>query len=100
MVPWVEVLAAKLDDLSSVPGTHVVEGENLPVQVVCCQVSTDAVVHLKKKKSRYNALNDITQSMGSSYPRHSDCCIRSPGTEVTDSYELPCGCRELNPGVL
>ena len=26
--------------------------------------------------------------------------IRSPGTEVTDSCELPCGCWELNLGPL
>ena len=24
--------------------------------------------------------------------------IRSPGTGFSDSYELPCGCWELNPG--
>ena len=26
--------------------------------------------------------------------------VRSPGTEVTDSCELPCGCWELNSGPL
>lgn len=24
----------------------------------------------------------------------------SPGNGVTDGYELPCGCRELSPGLL
>ena len=24
--------------------------------------------------------------------------VRFPGTGVTDSYEMPCGCWELNPG--
>lgn len=28
MVPWVKVLATKPDDLSSVPGTLLIEGEN------------------------------------------------------------------------
>lgn len=26
--------------------------------------------------------------------------VRSPETGMTDSYELPCGCWELNPGPL
>ena len=28
------------------------------------------------------------------------CFVRSPGARVTDSYELPCGCWELNLGPL
>lgn len=28
MAQWVKILAAKPDNLSSIPGTHVVEGEN------------------------------------------------------------------------
>ena len=33
-------------------------------------------------------------------PQRSDESIRFPGTGVTDSCELPCGCWESNPGPL
>lgn len=34
MAQYLKVLDAKSDDLSSIPGTHVVEVENWPLQVV------------------------------------------------------------------
>jgi hypothetical protein len=34
------------------------------------------------------------------YPRSSEEGIQSPGMEVIDTYEPPCGCPELNPDPL
>lgn len=41
MAHQVSVPAAKLNDLSLIPGTHIVEGENQHQQVVLCHMWDD-----------------------------------------------------------
>lgn len=45
MAPWVEVLATKPDSLSSIPGAHMVKGENQLPGVVL--ISADALWHTR-----------------------------------------------------
>lgn len=52
MAQWVKALDAKPDDLSSVPGIHIIEGENQLLEVVLwlphvyCGMHTPTYIHM------------------------------------------------------
>lgn len=50
MVQWVEVIAAKPEDLSSIPRTHVVEGEKELQEVFCGMHGPPPRTHKQRNK--------------------------------------------------